>query len=436
LRKNHAKLFDSISGLLENREFFKDYLFEPQKHFKRERQLPFRTVVLLILRLLKSSVKTELKKFHTEVFKTDEVVNWVSGAAFSKARQKINYSFFSGMSRMMSDAFYACHNWQKWNGFRLMGVDGSQLNLPSAKELLKDFGHHHTNSIGTAIPQARLSFLTDVLNKVTLDASMESFTQSEQAMLLGHLDVLGDGDLLTADSNYGHFWVMKKVLGTGADFCFRISRSSNFIKGFLESGKTDEVVQWQPSAKTRESCRKNNVDTQALTVRIVRIELENEVEVLVSSLTDMQKYTYQDMKQLYAARWASEEEYKKFMQRLMVEFFSSLKTNGVRQDFHANVFMLNLVSFLSFQGNREVFQSSKEFKYRRQINWTSAFADVRSRFVLLVVRGTQKVSKILDSLHKSFMNNTEAIKPERKFKRDKRKKGARKKAFICYKPAW
>ena len=42
--------------------------------------------------------------------------------------------------------------------------------------------------------------------------------------------------------------------------------------------------------------------------------------------------------------WVVEEEIKKFMQRLVIEFFSSIKENGILQDFHANIFMLNLVS--------------------------------------------------------------------------------------------
>ena len=171
-------------------------------------------------------------------------------------------------------------------------------------------------------------------------------------------------------------------------------------------------------------------------IRVVRIELEHETEVLVTSLTDQQKYSYQDISKLYNMRWGTEEVFKKFMQRLMIEFFSSIKTNGVLQDFYANVFMLNAVSLLSYQSNKQVFENSKALKYRRCINWTSALGDVRQSLVLLFLRGVKHVEDILLSIFDSFRYNTEAIKPGRKFKRDKRKKGARKKAFICYKPAW
>jgi hypothetical protein len=435
LEKNYAKLFNNISDLLTNRDFFQKYLFDT-KHFTRKRNLPFQTVVLLILRLLKSSLQTELKGFYTEVFKQDEVVNWVSDAALSKARQKIKSDLFSDLSDTVAEAFYSLTGGDRWKGYRLLGVDGSEINLPSSKQLLKDFGKHHTNSVGTKIPQARVSFLTDVLNKITIDASIESFRTGEQTMLADHLDCVKHTDLLTADANYGHFWVLKKVADTGADYCFRISKSSDFVKGFIASGMKDVVLDWHPSKSTRASCRKNNVDEKHMKVRLVLIELENEIEILVTSLLDQQLFSYQDMQGLYNTRWAVEEEFKKFMQRLVVEYFSSLKTNGVRQDFHANVFMLNVVSLLTHESNKKVLEDSKNLKFRRCINWTSALGDVRQRLALLFLRSAKIVERIIRSLTKSFEINTEPIKPNRRFNRDKRKKGARKKAFICYKPAW
>jgi hypothetical protein len=434
-QKNHAKLLKSILNKLQDRSFFKDFLFD-KKHFTRSRALPFSTTGLMIVRLLKQSLKNELKGFYDDVCKQDEVVNWVSDVALCKARQKIKYEFFSYLFKYLSRWFYKHKAGKRWFHFRLLGVDGSEFNLPSCKELLDKFGHHHTNSIGTRIPQARVSFLSDVLNKITIDALMEPFKTSEQEMLLSHLQCLSKGDLLTADANYGHFWILKKVLLTGADFCFRISRSSGFVKDFLASGEKQAVLQWFPSKSSKESCKKHGVCIKPIMVRLVRIELGNETEILVTSLTNTQQYNYQDIKELYNARWATEEEFKKFMQRLLIEFFSSLKVNGVLQDFYANVFMQNLVSVLSHETNDEVFAQSKGLKYRQQINWTSALGDIRKRLVTLFLRGAKKVKDVLLSLYESFAINTDRIKPGRKFKRDKRKKGARKKAFMCYKPAF
>jgi len=330
--------------------------------------------------------------------------------------------------------FYAKAGWSRWFHFRLLAVDGSALNLPSSRELLTKFGCHHTNSIGTKIPQARVSFLVDVLNYITLDAQMEPFKVSEQHMFKSHLACIGKGDLLTADANYGHFWIFKKISKANADFCIRVNKSSSFVQDFLKSGEKDIVCTWNPSSATIESCKKNNVDFTPLEVRLVRIDLsENETEVLVLSLLDQGKYNYESIKELYDKRWAVEEEIKKIMQRLLIEFFSSAKENGVLQDFYANIFMLNLVSFLAEPTREQIYNASEHCKYRQQINWTSALSDIRKRVVLLFLRGINKIDSIIRSVRESIMIDVEAIKPGREFPRDKRKKGSRRKAFINYK---
>jgi hypothetical protein len=434
LQKNHAKLLKKVSKYLINDKFIKTYTVD-KKHFTRNRKLPFQTVVLIILQLLKSSVKTELKSFYSIVFKVDEVVNWVSGGAFCKARQKIKHHLFIELYKLIVRFFYGNIVGKRWFHFRLLAVDGSALNLPSSKELLEKYGCHHTNSIGTKIPQARVSFLCDVYNRITIDAQIESFKVGEQQMFKEHLSCIGKGDLLTGDCNYGLFWILKLTQGRKADYCFRISKISNFVKDFLASGQKDAVLEWDPSDKTIQNCKKHNVDFSPIKVRLVRIDLsDKEVEVLVTSLLDQNQYSYESIMELYNQRWDVEEEIKKFMQRLVVEFFSSIKQNGILQDFYANIFMLNLVSFLAEPVMEEIYNSGKKCKYRKQINWTSALSDVGRRLVLLFLRSVNKVHSIIESMWESFKTNTEAVKPNRKFPRDKRKKGSRQKAFISYKP--
>jgi hypothetical protein len=436
LEKNYAKLFKNLSKLLTKKELIRAYCVG-NKSFTRERKLSFQTIVLIILQLLKSSVKTELKSYFKNVFKVDEVVNWVTDAAFCKARQKIKYQLFIDLYRFIVRIFYSQIGGQLWFHFRLLAVDGSEINLPSSKELLRKYGCHHINSIGTEIPQARVSFLCDVLNKITVDAQIESFKVGEQEMFESHLKCLRKNDLITGDANYGHFRILKAIEQVNADYCIRMSQSSDFIKDFLASGEKDVILEWFPSKSTKANCRKHGIDTTPLKVRLVRIDLsEDVIEVLALSLLDMGKYTYENIENLYDKRWGVEEEIKKYMQRLMIEFFSSIKENGVLQDFYANIFMLNLVSFLAEPVHEDIYQASEQCKYRQQINWTSAIGDVRQRLVLLFVRSVSKIDSIINSLWESFKQNTDSIKPGRKFPRDKRKKGSRKKAFINYKSAW
>ncbi len=132
----------------------------------------------------------------------------------------------------------------------------------------------------------------------------------------------------------------------------------------------------------------------------------------------------------------AEEEIKKHLQCLMVEFFSSLKTNGVLLDFYSNVYVVNMVRFIASPVHEQIDKEStvQKRKHEHQINWDRVIGDVKRKTVLLFLRSLEKIKSIIGSIQESFRVNTEAVRKERKSLRDKRKKGARKKAFIQYKP--
>ena len=60
-----------------------------------------------------------------------------------------------------------------------------------------------------------------------------------------------------------------------------------------------------------------------LTCRLIKVELENgEKEILCTSLSDLEKYLYEDFKELCHYRWNEEEACKSLKARIELESFS------------------------------------------------------------------------------------------------------------------
>ncbi len=408
-----------------------------RNNFTRKRTLVFSKVVFQILNLLKSSIADELERFEKTITKTETVVKTVRKSSFSKARHKIKWQFFYDLVLAIVFVYYSTFLVKKWKKYRILAVDGSVNNLPPSKELNKHFGIHHQNSIGTQIPNARTSLLYDPLNNISIDAKMKPFKVSEQSMLFEHINYLGKGDLLTADPNYGHFHIMKMLQHIETEFCIRMNTSSKFVKDFIVSEKEDEVLIWMPSKKTKETCKKHEIDTLPMKIRLVKIKISEKVtEIIATSLTNQEEITINDIKELYNLRWAVEEEYKKYMQRTIVEFFSSTKVNGVMQDFYANIFMINLTNIFRNIAQEQVERDdiTKSRKNKHQVNWTEGLRKIKPRFILFFVRSKQEVADLVKSIIKSMQTNIERIVKNRKYNRDSRKKGSRQKAFMGYKP--
>ena len=391
----------------------------------------------MILKLIKSSLKDHIKKFYEELYREDKIVSDVTDSCLCKARQKVSYTLFQDMSSSLSLNLYRLKKEHRWNGFRLIAIDGSEINLPPSDELLDRFHHHHTSSTGALIPHARLSLLCDVLNKTTLDLQIDSFLIGEYELLMAQLHCVGAGDLFMGDCNYGYFHTIKKIISTGADFCMQLSPANGIVANFLDSDKHEDVVEWQPTRSSIDTCERHGVDVSPITLRLVRVRLSNnKVAVLGTSLIDKRTYSWKDINDVYWNRWGVEEEFKKYTQRLLVENISSNKTNGVLQDLYSAVCIINITAIIAFEPAEKVEKAGIKRKHKHQINWSNAIRDIRSRIVLLIKRGRDKSNEILVSVIQSIEKHTEPIREKRHYRRDKRAKGSGKKHFMCYKPLY
>lgn len=76
----------------------------------------------------------------------------------------------------------------------------------------------------------------------------------------------------------------------------------------------------------------------------MRVDLPSgDLEVLVSSLTDLKTYPTAIFADSYHQRWGVEEDYKVLKSRLNIENFSSVSVEGVLQDIHAKLLTKTLL---------------------------------------------------------------------------------------------
>tara|TARA_B100000809_G_scaffold196718_1_gene196256 strand:- start:1877 stop:2122 length:246 start_codon:yes stop_codon:yes gene_type:complete len=79
---------------------------------------------------------------------------------------KLSHQAFIELNDDLVKVFYESTTIDKWQGHRLLAVDGSVTQLPISDKLLEHFGKARPQA---AIPHVRLSQLYDVKNNITLD---------------------------------------------------------------------------------------------------------------------------------------------------------------------------------------------------------------------------------------------------------------------------
>jgi hypothetical protein len=241
-------------------------------------------------------------------------------------------------------------------GFQLIAGDGSTVSLPASRQIKDYFGVHSKNDDGINNCLAQIFMLYDVFTGLIIDGRISKMGDSERTLLKNCLaDFPVTKAIFLLDRGFGHFHVCKRFLTAKRHFCIRINGTgSEFGKRVTEELCNDFLICWKPTRKERNTCLKHGLDLEPIRVRVSKIKLRSgEIELLVSSLSDIDTCSLADMKELYRMRWAIEEGFKKLKPKMKLEYFGSRKPEGIFQEFEAHLFMMNLIAINGYGGTLE-----------------------------------------------------------------------------------
>ena len=280
---------------------------------------------------------------------------------------------------------------------------------------------------------ARISQLFDVLNKITIDAIIDPKSTGERELAAQHMSKVVHGDLILLDRGYPAWWLFNLILCMNANFCARISCTKwKIVRKFFRSGLPEKIVELPVHATSLAQCRQMGLDIAPLKLRLIRIENDGKVAVLITSLIDIKQYPIEIFNDLYHQRWPVEEDYKTMKCRMELENFSGKSALSIYQDFHAKVFANNLVWIMAFSVQDCLDQEGSLKKYRYQINFTQAFSKSKGVMALLFHDTTTRIRDLIADLQYIFQRTVEPIRLGRKHPRNHKAKP--RKFFMQYKP--
>ena len=150
----------------------------------------------------KLSLQNALNKFFKSL---GQVFKVPSASAYCQSRQKVKAEVFIHLNNSVRDDFYRLNGTkekvEKWLGHRLVGSDGTYLNLPDTKELRKAFSVQRNRVPGKVVERvpALGMVLYDLLNDVGVRGAMAPAHRAEKSLLLNQLwGELKVGDVLVS----------------------------------------------------------------------------------------------------------------------------------------------------------------------------------------------------------------------------------------------
>lgn len=381
---------------------------------------------------LQKGLQREIGAFVEAINQDGGRIPEVSKAAFCKARKKLKPTVFIELSKTVLETFYESDEVQRWQGYRVFGVDGSTIELPNSEEIQKEYGVFQMRGDGKRICLGRTLLIYDTLNHLTMYGGLGKMSDSETQLFIEATrgKQLAKQDLFVFDRYYASRLLYFYLASKGVQFCFRLKRNWwEPAKDFYRSGKTSEVITIELPKEDEAQARELGIAKSRMKVRLVRVELENgQTELLLTSLTNQRQYSNQDIKELYALRWPVEDAYKTFKHKVCLENFSGKSCKAVLQDFYVKIFIMNLTAIAIRPINEALKKESVKLKHVHQSNFTEALATMKKAIVPFFLTG--KIAQTLKTCLTRLRRLTEPIRPGRKIKRSHQPK---RKYYMNYK---
>src|SRR5919109_4228311 len=183
-----------IRATLTSPETINRYRLRPAA-WTRQRKLPFLTVVTVRLSGHKRILQHALNRVFQALGGVSEVP---TASAYSQARQKLHPALFQHLNDVVIADFYRLYGAdgevKRWQGRRLLGVDGSVFNVPDTPETRQCYSVQSNQYPDGARVQALGSVCYDLLNQVALSAGLGKKQAEKQFLFTRHLSVTAVGD--------------------------------------------------------------------------------------------------------------------------------------------------------------------------------------------------------------------------------------------------
>lgn len=390
-----------------------------EKAFTRQRCFTFVNSVLFLLQKTVRSVQLHLHSFF-------EALAPQAGAAtcsaWSQARLKLRYTAFVALNQeAVVQVVYRDRSHphlRLWKGHRLVAIDSSLLRLPHQEPLGQEFGWAECkNNSGECgrYPQARLSVLTDVLNKIAIETYLEPWTKGERELAQGHIQALEAWDLALMDRGFADYYLWACFVRAERRFVCRCQANTfaavNRMFKENEAGRS-VVVQLVPHREQRPKVQAACLPL-VLKIRFVTVRLATgQLEVLATNLLDEELYPSECFGGLYHYRWGVETYYGLLKGRLDLGHFTGLSAEAIRQDVYSTVFVSNLESLLIAPANQQLAQDSQGLQHRQQVNHAVSFHALKAHLIALLA-GPQPMAEVVAKLQRLFLATPTTVRPKR-----------------------
>lgn len=406
---------ETIQNLLDKsqktlKESMQQYISNPERDFIRNRKLPFEKVIASVLAMGGRSLNNEL------LYQSRCIIETPTSSAFIQQRNKINFKAFESLFHDFTNRTMNV-NIQLFKGYRLLAVDGSDIQIASNPTDLES--HVHTKDGNKPYNLLHLDAMYDLLSNIYVDAFVCKFrNMNEQGALVDMVDRADNTypAIVIADRGYESYNVLAHIQEKNWKFLIRVKDFNNHSSGIIhgldlpnddefdfdidlnltykQTNEVKELLKDRNHYKHLKSNRrfdylpsKNKkhepLKMYNLKFRVIRFRIsEDSYEVILTNL-DKENFPPAVIKELYRKRWGIETSFRKLKYTVGLLYFHSKKVEFIFQEIYARLIMYNYFELII----SETVIQKKQRKHDYIINFSVAAHICREFFLKRIPPG-------------------------------------------------
>jgi hypothetical protein len=240
-----------------------------------------------------------------------------------------------------------------WKGKHAKLIDGFTFTMPDTAKNQAEYPQQTSQKPGVGLPIARAVVILSLATACVMDVALGRYAgkqTGEPALLRELLARLEAGDIAVMDRYYCSFMMIALLLAQGTQVCARKHqrRHSDFRRG-QRLGKYDHLIVWTRPAQPEWMDEATYAQIpETLELREIRFQViesgrrTHSIDV-ITTLTDAEQYTREDIAQLYGFRWNSELDIRSIKDSLHLIHVRCKSPEMVRRELWTTLLAYNLI---------------------------------------------------------------------------------------------
>ena len=232
-------------------------------------------------------------------------------------------------------------------------IDGFTFTMPDTPQNQAQYPQQKAQQPGVGLPIARAVAILSLATACVMDLAIGPYQgkeTGETALLRSLFASLAAGDIAVMDRYYCSFMMIALLLSQGTQTCARKHhlRHSDFRRG-RRLGKDDHLIVWdRPQRPSWMDTETYSRIPETLVLREIRYQIvepgrRTKTIDIITTLTDANEYTRDDIADLYGFRWNSELDIRSIKSNLNLGHVRCKSPEMVRREVWTTILGYNLI---------------------------------------------------------------------------------------------